>query len=112
MKLFEYQAKELFEEAGIPIPKGKLVSSVAELDGAVEEIGLPCAIKAQVLRGGRGKAGLIRFASSAQEVRTEVEQVLDSLADGCSLLMEKALNIDRELSLSITAEPVSGSALV
>ncbi len=59
MKLFEYQAKELFEEAGITVPKGKLISSVSELEGAVEEVGLPCAIKAQVLQGARGKEGLI-----------------------------------------------------
>lgn len=112
MRLFEYQAKELFEEAGIPVPKGRLVSDVADLDGALEEVGLPCAIKAQVLRGGRGKAGLIQLASTAEEARAKAEGIFDSIGDGRSLLVEQALDIERELYLSITPEPVSGSALV
>ena len=112
MKLFEYQAKELFEEAGIPIPKGKLVNNVSELDGVVDEVGLPCAIKAQVLQGGRGKAGLIQLASTDDEVRTKSEQILEKIEDGHGLLVEQALDIDKELYLSITPEPVSGSALV
>jgi len=112
VRLFEYQAKELFEEAGIPVPKGRLVSDVADLDGALEEVGLPCAIKAQVLRGGRGKAGLIQLASTAEEARAKAEGIFDSIGDGRSLLVEQALDIERELYLSITPEPVSGSALV
>lgn len=112
MKLFEYQAKELFEEAGIPTPRGKLVSGASELDGALEEIGLPCVIKAQVLRGGRGKAGLIRIAPTAEEARMKSEQILGSLGNGGKLLVEQALNIDKEIYLSITTEPVSGSALI
>ena len=112
MKLFEYQAKELFEEADIPIPKGKLVNNVSELDGVVDEVGLPCAIKAQVLQGGRGKAGLIQLASTDDEVRTKSEQILERIEDGHGLLVEQALDIDKELYLSITPEPVSGSALV
>jgi succinyl-CoA synthetase beta subunit len=112
MKLFEHQAKELFEEAGIPIPRGELVSSVSELDGVVEEVGLPCAIKAQVLQGGRGKAGLIQLASTNDEAWTKSEQILQKIEDEHGLLVEQALGIDKELYLSITPEPVSGSALV
>ncbi len=112
MKLFEYQAKELFEEAGIAVPRGRLVSDVSEVDGALEEVGLPCAIKAQVLRGGRGKAGLIQLATTASEARTKAGQVFDSIGDGRSLLVERALDIEKELYLSITPEPVSGSALI
>jgi succinyl-CoA synthetase beta subunit len=112
VKLFEYQAKELFEEAGVAVPKGRLVNDVSELDGVLEEVGLPCVIKAQILRGGRGKAGLIQLASTAEEARAKAGRIFDSLGDGSSLLVEQALDIERELYLSITAEPVSGSALV
>jgi succinyl-CoA synthetase beta subunit len=112
VKLFEYQAKELFEEAGIAVPRGRLVSDVSEVDGALEEVGLPCAIKAQVLRGGRGKAGLIQLASATDEARTRAGQIFDSIGDGRSLLVEQGLGIETELYLSITPEPVSGSALV
>ena len=112
MKLFEYQAKELFEEVGIPVPEGRLVSEASELDGAIEEVGLPCAIKAQILRGGRGKAGLIQFASSPEEAREKSGYIFGSLGEGRSLLVERALNLDRELYLSITTEPEMGSAVV
>lgn len=112
MKLFEYQAKKLFQEAGISTPKGELVSDISGIDDAVEGVGLPCAIKAQVLQGGRGKAGLIQLAATAEEARTKAGQIFEKLGDGRSLLVEEALTIDREIYLSITAEPVSGSALV
>jgi succinyl-CoA synthetase beta subunit len=112
VRLFEYQAKELFEEAGIAVPRGRLVSDVSELDVALGEVGLPCAIKAQVLRGGRGKAGLIQLAFTADEARTKAGQIFGSIGDGRSLLVEQALDIKKELYLSITPEPVSGSALV
>jgi succinyl-CoA synthetase beta subunit len=112
VKLFEYQAKELFEEVGIAVPRGKLVSDLSEVDVVLEEVGVPCAIKAQVLRGGRGKAGLIQLASAAEEARTKAERIFDSIGYGRSLLVEQALGIARELYLSITPEPVSGSALI
>jgi succinyl-CoA synthetase beta subunit len=112
VKLFEYQAKELFEEAGIAVPRGRLVKDASELDDALEEVGLPCAIKAQVLRGGRGKAGLIQLASTAEEAWARAERILDSIGDGRSLLVEQALDIEKELYLSITPEPVSGSGLI
>jgi succinyl-CoA synthetase beta subunit len=110
VKLFEYQAKDLFREAGIPVPEGSLVGEVSDLDGAIREVGVPCAIKAQVLQGGRGKAGLIRLASTEAEARENAEEILKKTGRG--VLVESALDIQRELYLSITPEPVSGSALV
>ena len=89
-----------------------MISSLSELDGVVEEVGLPCVIKAQVLQGGRGKAGLIQFASTVKEARVKSEQVLESSGNVRKLLIEQALEIDSEIYLSITPEPVSGSALV
>lgn len=112
MKLFEHQAKDLFEEAGITVPRRRLISGVSELNDALDDVGLPCVIKAQVLQGGRGKAGLIRFASTAEEARAKSEQILGSSAKVRGLLIEQALDIEEEIYLSITAEPVTGSALV
>lgn len=112
MKLFEYQAKQLFEEAGIAVPKRMLIGDTSGLDGALEEVGLPCVIKAQVLQGGRGKAGLIQFASTRAEARKKAEQILDSSVNVSGLLIEQALDIEEEIYLSITADPVTGSALV
>lgn len=112
MKLFEYEAKELFEEASIAVPKRKFVDGISELDSAVEEVGLPCVIKAQVLQGGRGKAGLIQFASTSEEAREKTEQILNSPVNISGLLIEQALDIKEEIYLSITADPVTGSALI
>lgn len=112
MKLFEYQAKELFREEDIPVPEGNMVGEAFEISEAVENTGLPCVIKAQVLQGGRGKAGLIQFASTSGEAKTRAEQVLDSSAGVPTLLVERALDIQEEIYLSITADPVDGAALI
>ncbi|HZG64582.1 MAG TPA: ATP-grasp domain-containing protein [Rubrobacteraceae bacterium] len=112
MKLFEYQAKDLFEEAGIPVPKRRLIENTSGIDGAVEEVGLPCVVKAQVLQGGRGKAGLIQFASTLEEAREKAQQIFDSPTNVRRLLVEQALDIQEEIYLSITADPVSGTALI
>jgi succinyl-CoA synthetase beta subunit len=110
VKLFEHQAKDLFQEAGIPVPESRLAGEASDLDGAIREVGVPCAIKAQVLQGGRGKAGLIQFASTEAEAREKAEEILQKTGRG--VLVERALNIERELYLSITPEPGSGSALI
>lgn len=112
MKLFEYQAKELFREADIPIPKGKVVGDLFGIPEALEEVGLPCVTKAQVLQGGRGKAGLIQFASTPEEAKAGAEQILLSPSHVPRLLVEQALDIGEEIYLSITVEPRRGAALI
>lgn len=112
MKLFEHQAKELFVEAGIPVPKGETIDGLPGLDEALEGVGLPCVIKAQVLRGGRGHAGLIQLANTQDEARASAEKILASPVGVPSLLVEEALDIEEEIYLSITAEPVDGGAMV
>ena len=67
MKLFEYQAKEVFRANNIPTPNSQLMIDMAELPDALESIGVPCALKSQVLRGGRGKAGLIPLVKTMEE---------------------------------------------
>nr|MQY80489.1 succinate--CoA ligase subunit beta [Bacteroidota bacterium] len=58
MKVHEYQAKEIFKKYGIPTPKEKMCQTIDEvIIAAAKEIGIPCVIKAQVMVGGRGKAG-------------------------------------------------------
>jgi succinyl-CoA synthetase beta subunit len=63
MKIHEYQAKEIFAHYGIPIQEARLCHSVNEVANAVEVLGLPVVVKAQVLAGGRGKAGGIKFSA-------------------------------------------------
>ncbi|MEN8255953.1 MAG: ATP-grasp domain-containing protein, partial [Verrucomicrobiota bacterium] len=112
MKLFEYQAKELFAEAGIPVPNGTVIESADDLSAAVEKIGLPCVLKSQVMMGGRGKAGLIQFAKTMEEASEKTEALLASEHNVRKILVEQALDIGKELYLAITVDPMTGKALV
>ena len=57
LKIHEYQARELFEKKGIPVPRGYLCRTADEAKKAAHEIAKPVVVKAQILVAGRGKAG-------------------------------------------------------
>jgi succinyl-CoA synthetase beta subunit len=76
MDLLEYQGKQLFAKHGIAVPSGEVAETVEEAAAAAERIGYPCAIKAQVLIGGRGKAGGIKIAQNAEEARAHAEAII------------------------------------
>lgn len=111
MKLFEFQAKKLFQESGIPIPKGYVIESVEDIGKAADEVGLPCIIKSQVLTGGRGKAGLIRMAKTLDELEQHTKDLLDPSRKIKRLLIEEAVDIDKEIYLSLTIDPVKAKLI-
>jgi succinyl-CoA synthetase beta subunit len=76
MDLLEYQGKQLFARHGVPVPDGKPATSVDEALAAADEIGYPCVVKAQVLIGGRGKAGGIKVVQNRDEARDASEAIL------------------------------------
>jgi succinyl-CoA synthetase beta subunit len=76
MDLLEYQGKQLFAAHGIAVPSGEVAATVEEAVAAAERIGYPCAIKAQVLIGGRGKAGGIKIAVDTEEARAHAEAII------------------------------------
>jgi succinyl-CoA synthetase beta subunit len=76
MDLLEYQGKQLFAKHGVAVPSGEVAASVEDAVSAAERIGYPCAIKAQVLIGGRGKAGGIKIAQSQEEAREHADAIL------------------------------------
>ena len=76
MDLLEYQGKQLFAKHGIAVPSGAVAATVDEAVAAAERIGYPCAIKAQVLIGGRGKAGGIKIAKDAEEARAHAGAII------------------------------------
>jgi len=76
MDLLEYQGKQLFARAGVTVPEGEPAATVEEAVAVAERIGFPCVIKAQVLIGGRGKAGGIKVARDAGEARTHADAIL------------------------------------
>jgi succinyl-CoA synthetase beta subunit len=76
MDLLEYQGKQLFAKHGVAVPSGEVAKTVDEAVAAAEQIGYPCAIKAQVLIGGRGKAGGIKIAADAAQAREYADAIL------------------------------------
>ncbi len=107
MKLYEYQAKEIFKKFGISIPRGQIADTPEECKKIAEEIGKPVAIKAQVLVGGRGKAGGIKFAETPEEAAEIASQILGSQIKGIKIekvLVEEKLEIENELYFGITVD--------
>ncbi|MGZ4334263.1 MAG: ADP-forming succinate--CoA ligase subunit beta [Gaiellaceae bacterium] len=105
MDLYEYQGKELFRRAGIPVSDGKLAVTAAEARAAAEELGGPVVVKAQVLTGGRGKAGGIKLAADPDEAEARAEEILGLDIRGHvvrKLWIEKASDIAKEYYLSVT----------
>jgi succinyl-CoA synthetase beta subunit len=76
MDLLEYQGKQLFAKHGVAVPSGEVAANVDDAVAAAERIGYPCAIKAQVLIGGRGKAGGIKIAKDSEEARAYADAIL------------------------------------
>ena len=112
MKLFEYQAKELFASHGIPVPNSALIHSLDQLDGALAQTGLPCVIKCQVLQGGRGKAGLVKMARNKQEARRLAEDYFAQVPRLKAILGEEAVDYRQELYLGLSMDAKSGQAIL
>ena len=111
MRLHEYQAKEVFADAGLPVPDSRLASSVDEVVAAVEEIGFPAAIKAQVHVGGRGKAGGIKIASTVEEARQYADEILGMDLKGYHVdrvLVEAGVDFEDELYVGVTMDRGEG----
>lgn len=112
MKLHEHEAKEVFKAEGIPVPRSVLATDPDGAARAAREAGFPCVLKSQVLRGGRGKAGLIKLVRSEPEARETAAALFDSPHGVRKILVEEAVDIDRELYLSITVDPAAAEAVV
>ncbi len=115
MRLHEYQSKEIFSKHHIPIPRGRLASTQEEAKLIADEISRPVVLKAQVLVGGRGKAGGIRLVKSPSEAGDEASKILGSKIKDIQvrrLLVEEAVNIQQEIYLGMTIDRDSGSTLL
>ncbi|MGI0140523.1 MAG: ADP-forming succinate--CoA ligase subunit beta [Thermoplasmata archaeon] len=109
VKLAEWRGKEIFRKYGIALPPGRVARSPDEAVSWVSQgtVPLPCVIKAQVLAGGRGKGGAVKFASSPEEVRSAARSILALEFKGekvREILLEGKVAIARELYLSITLD--------
>ena len=103
MDLLEYQGKQLFARHGIPVPAGEPARTVEEALAAANRIGYPCAIKAQVQIGGRGKLGGIKIAADEAQAREHAGAILGMDIRGLKVLevwVEGASQIEAELYAS------------
>lgn len=115
MKLYEYQAKDLLRQHGLPTPAGRLCENTAQVAEAVVDIGLPVMIKAQVLEGGRGKSGWILPAETRDDAVRQAQCLLSGATAEkpvAKLLIEQRLPPDREFYLSVTIDELNASPVL
>ena len=122
MKAHEYQAKQLMAEFGVPVPRGSVAKTPAEAKKIASDIGGKVVVKAQVHAGGRGKAGGIKVVSSPGEAEQAAQKLLGSRLvthqtgpQGVpvnAVLVEEAIDIKRELYLSIVIDGVAGLPVI
>lgn len=122
MKIHEYQAKELLKEYGIKTGVFELVQTKEQIAPAVEKIGAPCVVKAQVHSGARGKSGGIKFAKTQTDAIALAGKILGmdfsshQLAGEVKkvnkIIIEKAVNIDKEYYLSLVSDRKTKSVAV
>lgn len=122
MKLHEYQAKRLFAAMGLPVPRGRAATTPTEAAGAYDALQRECAapvplichVKAQLHAGGRGKAGGVLIAHSAQEAQAQAAQLLGSRLvthqtgpaglPVSAVLLEERIEVAAELYLAVTID--------
>jgi len=105
MRLFEYEGKELFSKYGIPVPRSKLAEDESQAISAAAELGLPVVIKAQVLSGGRGKAGGVVVVRTLEEAKSHARRILGLKIGGeptRALLVEEPADHRDEMYLSVS----------
>jgi succinyl-CoA synthetase beta subunit len=115
LKLHEYQAKEIFAGFGIPIPGGKVATTPEEASSIAREIGKKVVIKAQVHVGGRGKAGGIKFADTADEALKVASDILSMEIKGLpvkKVLVGECLDVADEYYLGIVIDRKSQKPVV
>ncbi len=107
MKIHEYQAKELFAEYGIPIQEQIVVDNAKDARAAAEKIGDTVVVKAQVLVGGRGKAGGVKLAENPDEAEAKAKDILNLTIKDIpveKVMITQAAEIEREYYLGLTLD--------
>ncbi len=112
LNLYEWEAKKIFQEHGIPVPPSHRITKPEELRKV--HLGYPLTLKVQVQSGGRGKAGGIQFAQDLKDGEAKAKDLLKMVINGSkteSLLIEPRLKIAREIYLSVTLDRSRGCAI-
>jgi len=109
LKLHEFQAKRIFAQYGVPIPKGEVATSASQAREIAQHLGGPVVVKSQVLVGGRGKAGGIKLAQTPDEAEAIADQILGmSIKDYTvkRVLIDEAADIQTEIYLGMIIDRV------
>lgn len=115
MDLHEYQSKRIFADFGVPIPMGSVAGTPEEAEDIALELGGRVVVKAQVLTGGRGKAGGIRVANTPQEAREHALAILGMVIKGHTVervLIDEAADIKTEIYLGFTNDRTARKPLL
>ncbi len=115
MKLHEYQSKQIFAQHGVPIPRGRIAGIADEVRAIAEELGGRVVVKAQVLVGGRGKAGGIKLAKTPDEATEVAANVLQMEIKGLpvrKVLIDEAVDIADEIYLGVTNDRTTNSPVM
>ena len=115
MDLHEHQAKACFARFGIPVAQGVVATTAAEAERAAVSLGLPVVVKAQVLTGGRGKAGGVKLCRSAHQAREAAGAILGMEIRGHAVrtvLVDPAAAIETELYLAVTGDRAARRPLI
>ena len=115
MKIHEYQAKAIFAKYGIPVTKEILCRSVDEVVAASEKLNFPCVVKAQVLTGGRGKAGGVKLVKSTDEAREAAKNIIGMDIKGCKVekvLVAEGIQFHSEIYVGLTIDRNSKSVVL
>lgn len=115
MKVHEFDARAIFRQHGLPVPEARLASTGDEASLAAAAFGGPVVIKAQVLAGGRGKAGGVKLAGSPGEAGAAAEQILALNIGGepvRRVLVAPAVDIAREMYLGVVIDRTAQSLVL
>jgi succinyl-CoA synthetase beta subunit len=115
MKLYEHEAADIFSGMGIPVPERMVARTPDEAQAAADYFQTPVVVKAQVLSGGRGLAGGVKFATGPAEARAVAERIFDSNIRGLTVkkvLVSRKVDFDREMYLGITVDGYIGKPVV
>jgi succinyl-CoA synthetase beta subunit len=122
VKIHEYQAKEILRRFGVPTPQGRVIDDAREAAAICGELGGRCVVKAQIHAGGRGKGGGVKLAASPEEAQARAGDILGMKLrtpqtgpegqEVRKVLIEEALDIDRELYAAITLDRQQAKPIV
>lgn len=115
MQLHEYEAKRILSQVGVPVPRGRVAASVDEVRQIADWLGKRVVLKAQVLTGGRGRAGGIRLASDADEAEALAGQMFGMDIHGyvaSKILVDEAIEVEQEIYLGVTVDRSAAQPVV